>query len=432
MKTKLLFITIAALSCQLMGGELSLHNCYDKAEKTHPLQQEWQNRQMIYHLNRKNLTVKWLPDLNVNARATYSSDVASFDNILGTLPIPISADALPNTPKDQYKFTIDISQTLFDGGAVHAAKKMEQSALRVDLQAIQTEFYKVHDQVNQVYFASLMLQKQTELAKIYKNELQERRAALESGVQNGVILPSNVDVLDAEGLKIDQQIAELSIQQNRTKKILSELIDEDVSDCVLFLPEVHMPADSTIARPEIYLFENQKEVLEMNKKVIQTEQIPKAAAFISYGYGQPPGNDFFNDQFDTYYTVGVAVSWNIFNWNTTKRNKQILQVKQKIVDAKEENFKKQIRIALNSSLAEVDRLKMLLDSDKKLISLREKIKNAATSKLNNGTISSTEFLTELNAEREARINYEMHKVQLVQAKVGYRTLSGQINLKSEK
>lgn len=431
MKRYVQIVTFAALSCRLMAGELTLSDCYDKAEQTHPLQKEWKSREQVYDLNRKNLNAKWLPDFNVNASATHLSDVASFDQILGILPIAISTDALPKMPQDQYKATIDISQTLFDGGAVHASRKAEKAALDADLQAIQTEFYKTRDQVNQAYFAVLMLQKKDELAAIYKNEVGERRSALESGVRNGVILPSNVDVLDAEALKIDQQIAELKIQQTRVKKILSELIGEPVADAEFSLPAVQMPEDSTIQRPEITLFEKQKALLNANKKIVQSQQIPKAAAFATYGYGQPPGSDFFNEDFDTYYTVGIGLNWNIFNWNTTKRTRQVLDAQESMVDAREANFKKQIRIALNSSKAEIERLGVLLQSDEKLIALRTKIKQAAASQLNNGTLSSTEFLTEFNAEREARLNYEMHKIQWVQAKVNYLTLAGQNNLKSE-
>jgi len=431
MKKHTLFFVILALSSRLAARDLSLQDCYAKAVQAHPLQQEWKSRQMVSDLNRKNLNARWLPSLTMNAGATHFSDVASFDQILGILPVPVSTAALPKMPKNQYKATLDVSQTLFDGGMVHASRKAERAALQADLQALQTEFYKVRDQVNQAYFTSLMLQKQSELAEIYKNEVMERRAALESGVRNGVMLPSDVDVLDAEALKIDQQITELRIQQARVKNILGILIGEPVSETMLFLPVIKIPEDTTIRRPEIALFEKQKASLEANENVVRSQQIPKAAAFATCGYGQPPGNDFFNENFDTYYIVGVGLSWNIFNWNTTKRTRQVLQEQQHIVNARKNHFIQQIRIALSSSRADIDRIRVLLESDEKLIGLRNKIKQAAASKLNNGTISSTEFLTEFNAEREARISYEMHKIQWVQAKVNYLTVAGQNNLKSE-
>jgi hypothetical protein len=78
------------------------------------------------------------------------------------------------------------------------------------------------------------------------------------------------------------------------------------------------------------------------------------------------------------------------------------------------------------SRAEKHKIESLLESDEQLIVLREKIKKAAAAKLVNGVISSTEFLAELNAERKARINFEMHKIQLVHAKINFLTITGQI------
>ena len=426
MKQFIICFTIIVLSCSLAAKDLSLYDCYDKAEKIHPLQIEWQNRQVIYELNQKNLNITWLPSLNAHANATYISDVVEFDKVLGALQMNIPPGTFPTMPKDQYKITIDVNQTIYDGGAVSARKKVARATLQADWQSIQSEFYKVRDKVNQVYFALLILEKQSELTEIYKDEILQRRATLQSGLKNGINLPSNVDILDAELLKIEQKIAELVLQQGKARDILSELIGENADDVVISLPSVQMSVKSEIRRPEIGLFEKEKITLEMNKKIAQSQRLPKAVFFGTYGYGQPPGSDFFETSFGTYYIVGTTVSWNIFDWNATKRTKETLQAQQNIVNAKEENFKKQVQIALKDSKAEIDRAKMLLDGDAKLIILREKIKNAAVSKLNNGTISSTEFLSELNAEREARINYEMHKIQYVQAQVKYLTISGQI------
>lgn len=426
MKNLTMIIQTMALSCCLWAEDLSLYDCYDKAEQSHPLQQEKQNRQKVYELDRKNLNVRWLPSLNANANASYMSNVVRFDQVPGVLSIPIPSGTFPTMPKDQYKITLDVTQTIYDGGAIGAGKQVEKAMLQADLQKLEIELYPIHTQVNQVYFALLILQKQSELATIYHNEILERRSALQSGVKNGVILPGNVDILDAELLKIEQQLAELQIQEKKAHQILDELIGENMDGETLKLPVIEMPEKVELCRPELELFVKQKTVLEMNKKMVKSQQMPKAVIFGTYGYGRPAGSDFFNEEFDTYYIVGASLSWNIFNWNTTKRTRQALQAQQNIVDTKEDEFKRQITIALIDSKAEIERIKTLLQGDEKLIPLREKIKNAASSRHNNGIISSTDFLTELNAEREARINYEMHKIQYVQAQIHYLTISGQI------
>ena len=426
MKRIIQFIVIAALSCPLKAGQLTLYDCYDKAVKTHPVQREYRDRRLIYNLNVRNLNTGWLPSLEADASATYLSDVAKFDRILGSLPVQIPTNSLPAMPHDQYKMTVQFYQTVYDGGSIGAGKKVEKASLEADLLALDSEIYKIRDQVNHAYFGLLNLQKQSELASIYYDEIQERRAALSSRVKNGVVLQSNLDILDAELLKISQQIAELDIRQIKARNILAQLIGENAENADVSLPEIPAPPESHITRPEIKWFEQQRAVLDMKKEAIKSQNLPKAFVFGTYGYGQPPGSDFFTNHFKTYYTVGAAVSWNFFNWNNSKRNRQILNARQNMITAREDNFIKQTQIALQNYRAEIDRYKVLQEGDKNLISLREKIKQTAASQLNNGIITSTEFLTELDAEHEARINYELHKIQWIQAQIDYLTVSGQI------
>jgi hypothetical protein len=49
---------------------------------------------------------------------------------------------------------------------------------------------------------------------------------------------------------------------------------------------------------------------------------------------------------------------------------------------------------------------------------------AAASQLENGAITSTEYLTELNAENTAELNLVLHKVQQAIAKAQYNILTG--------
>jgi outer membrane protein TolC len=66
----------------------------------------------------------------------------------------------------------------------------------------------------------------------------------------------------------------------------------------------------------------------------------------------------------------------------------------------------------------------MLDSDTTLIAIRVRITTSAESRFDNGTITATELLNEMNSERQALINYEIHKINLVMAKVEYLNISG--------
>ena len=66
----------------------------------------------------------------------------------------------------------------------------------------------------------------------------------------------------------------------------------------------------------------------------------------------------------------------------------------------------------------------LTETDITQISLRKNITASAESQYQNGTITATQYLTELNSEKQALINYEIHKINLALAKVEYMNISG--------
>jgi outer membrane protein TolC len=79
---------------------------------------------------------------------------------------------------------------------------------------------------------------------------------------------------------------------------------------------------------------------------------------------------------------------------------------------------------LEAKNSEIESLKALIDRDSELITLRKKITASAESQYQNGIITATEYLNELNTERQAVINYEIHKINLSMARIEYLNISG--------
>jgi len=79
---------------------------------------------------------------------------------------------------------------------------------------------------------------------------------------------------------------------------------------------------------------------------------------------------------------------------------------------------------LEAKNSEIESLKALIDRDSELITLRKKITASAESQYQNGSITATEYLNELNTERQAVINYEIHKINLSMARIEYLNICG--------
>jgi outer membrane protein TolC len=174
----------------------------------------------------------------------------------------------------------------------------------------------------------------------------------------------------------------------------------------------------------IEVFDLRREQLEASLRVTNSKRMPKAFGFATLGYGNPPGNNFFRDEFAPYYILGAGVKWNIFDWNKAKNEKQIIGLQQGIVDSRKNDLADNLNRLLEAKNSEIASLNSLIQTDNELISLRKRITASAESQYENGTITATELLNEINAEKLALINYEIHKINLAMAQVEYMNICG--------
>ena len=62
--------------------------------------------------------------------------------------------------------------------------------------------------------------------------------------------------------------------------------------------------------------------------------------------------------------------------------------------------------------------------DNEIIALRTEVKNVTKSQLENGVVTSSDYIRELNAEDTAKQNLEIHKIQLLLAQYNYKITTG--------
>jgi outer membrane protein TolC len=427
MKTYKIIPVILILAANAAHGQkvLSLKECYESAYATNALAGEKSDYSEISSLKDKNLKSAWLPELNLNANAAYNSSVVDLSSALGSIPIPGIQNAIIPVPHDQYKITLDINQTIYDGGAIKRSRDVEKADNKVNQAQTETDLYKLRSQVNTLFFNLLLLGRQKDLLKDYYNLISKRLNSVKSGVENGVLLKSDADVLTSEKINLSQQISENKIRRISMLKNLSDLTGTAVdTTTVLVFPEDMETEDEEISRPELLLLDMKKEQLDAGEKMLSSGRMPKAFGFATLGYGNPPGNNFFKDKFDTYYMVGAGIRWNIFDWNKTQNEKQIISIRKNIVQQRKTDITDNLKIQMEAKRAEIENLISLSKSDDELITLRKRISASAESQYQNGIVTATEYLNILNSERQALINAEIHKINLALAKTEYLNIIG--------
>jgi outer membrane protein TolC len=404
---------------------LTLRQCYEQAMVANSLAGEKEAYSSISRIKTENLSKGWLPTLDANGSFVYNSSVVDMGSALGSLPIPGIANAIKPLPHEQYKVTVDINQVIYDGGAIKGSKALEKADLIVNEKQTETDLYKLRGQINSYFFNILLLARQKELLMNYLELIRKRISSTQSALTNGVIIKSDIDILSSEKIKLEQQLTENEIRKSALLKILSDLTGKQIDASTEFvIPAETDKLTNELSRPEIQLFDLRKEQLSAGLKLIESKRMPKAFGFATFGYGNPPGSNFFRNEFAPYYIVGAGVKWNIFDWNKARNEKKLITLQQGIIENRKNDLTDNLKRMLDAKQSEITSLQSLITTDTELITLRKRITASAESQYENGTITATEYLNEMNSERQAIINFEIHKINLAMARVEYLNISG--------
>ena len=414
---------------------LTLEECHQRAIEQYPLSAQFALLEQKNELEIKKLNTNYLPHVNINGQASYQSEVTKVNVIFKPiyLPPPIDQElpapspVVPYPPKDQYKFNLNIDQVIYDGGITANQKKVELANHTIERQNVEIELYRLKQQINHVFFSITLLQESELLLQVLKSQIGDKLKDIESAVKYGMALESDHDVLAAELMKIEQQMAEVIISKETAFIMLQELTSSDINpNTRLVLPEPQVALDQyENKRLEYALFDLYKSRNEAARKLVNAQWMPKVVGYGQLGYGQP-GLNMMDPRWDTYYIFGARLNWNISNWNKYKKESQVLDVQNQIINTQKESFDKNIKVATAQDVAEVKKYEYLILKDNEIIRLRNRVAKTASSQLDNGVITSTDYIQRVNDATQAEINMKTHEIQLIQAKINYLATVGKL------
>jgi outer membrane protein TolC len=397
--------------------KLTLEDYYALANKNYPIskQVELLHQKSIYELDALKKG-KW-PKIDLNTQATYQSEVTE-------LPIKIPNVVVTPLNKDQYRATLDVNQLIYNGGVINANTKLKEAQTKTQQQQVEVSLYQLKTRINQYYFSILLLQEKEALLFSKQEQLNFRIKEVQSGVKYGAILPASEKVLEAEILKIKQQLIEIKSDKSKLFQNLATLTYSPIENATkLERPNFIIDLKKESNRPELKLFDLQSQQIESAAALLSKNQLPKVNAFGQAGYGNP-GLNMLNNSFQTFYMVGIKANWNVFDWNKTKAEKQALSVSKEIVNSEKETFVLNNHMQLQEFENEIQKNQEILKSDNEIIVLRNEVLQSSDSQLKNGVITSSEYLAEFTNLYEAKTNQKLHEVQLELAKANYLILNG--------
>lgn len=394
---------------------LSLENCYDLVNKNYPLAKQTDLLQQKSAFEIESLYKGKLPKIDLNGQATYQSAVTG-------LPIPLPNVTLLN--KDQYRATLDVNQLLYNGGMIDANSKLKESQTKTQQQQVAVNLYQIKTKINQLYFSILLVQERKAILLLKQEQLNTKIKEVKSGVKFGAILPASEKVLEAENLKIKQQLIEIQFDKKRFLENLATLTFSTIDENTILEEPIFLNENSKDSnRPELKLFDLQNEQIEVSKELISKNNLPKINAFGQAGYGNP-GLNMLDNSFQTFYMVGLKANWNVFDWNKSKTEKQALSISSAIISTEKETFLLNNNLQLQEMENEISKTESVLKTDLDIIDLREYVVKSADAQLKNGVITSSEYLVELTNLYESKTNQKLHAIQLALAKANYQVTKG--------
>jgi outer membrane protein TolC len=398
---------------------VTLFQCHQRATENAPRLKDRDVIRQSGELKTEMAGTSWFPSLDLNGKLSYQSDVVTI-----TLADPGIPVAFPEVPKDQYGLNLDLTQTIYDGGITRQKKAYEQAATAAALQQVEVDLYTLKNRVNQYYFTVLMLQEQRKNLEIHLDNLNQRRGVMQAAIEEGALLEEELKVIDVEILKLRQAMNEVESRKLSMLGVLDLLCGGGISSgTFLQKPELEGLLEEEGVRPEYLLFELKDASMEASKELISKKRMPVLYAFGQTGYGKP-GYNMLSGEWDFYYMVGAGLRWNIWDWNSSSREKQVIQNQQQLLMNQQEDFTRELETLKVQERARMNQCKQSIIYEKQVLELQEQISESAAAKMENGTITATEYITEINKENLARISMETHRIQLLQAMANYLTIQG--------
>ncbi|MGI9173992.1 MAG: TolC family protein [Rhodothermales bacterium] len=364
-----------------------------------------------------------LPQLALTGQATLQSDVP-------TVPITLPDGTTPSSPREQARAQVEVDWSLYDGGRIARQARVERARLGEQQAGVAVALYGLQEAVTEAYFGALLLQAQAQMLALAAEDVEARLAFLRKRAQGGAALASEAGTVEAEQIRIHQQIDQAEADRRAALAVLSDLTDLRLSsDDVLALPDLDdaalgaVPMDvpgeagplGVAERPEFRRFAQTQERAQAEARLATAAKRPTLSVFGQAGVGRPSPLDFLSEDVSEYGLVGVRVRWAPLDWGRARREAEAARLQADVAQTEADAFARQLRRETEDDLATLARLEAVATDDARVVALREEALRVARRQLEEGVLPAPDYTDALTDLTEARLVLERHRIERAQA-----------------
>ncbi|HBG58493.1 MULTISPECIES: TolC family protein [unclassified Proteiniphilum] len=408
---KILFVAVTiCLNSMITHAQLiTLGEVQKMAETNYPAIARYDIIEKTKEFSISNANKAYLPQGTLSTLASWQSDVTQIemDTPEGMPPLEI-----PVPDQDQYRVVAELNQLIWDGGNISAQKKNLNANAELETRQLDTEVYALRERVNHLYFGILLIKGNLQQHDILEKELQRNHDNVQTYVSNGMANEVDLSTVKVEQLKAKQQRIQLESTLEAYIRMISVVAGQTLHKDMVFVkpnPETDM-ISPIINRPELKMFTAQEEAIESQKSLLKAKNMPKLSAFAQGGYGKP-GLNMFDTEFSPYFSGGVRLSWNFGNLYTLNDEKKKIDLQKQVVNIQRETFLYNLYIQIPQQLTEIEKYKKTMQDDDEIIRHHTLIREAAEVRVENGTMTVSDLMKEINSEEAAKQAKTLHEIQ---------------------
>ena len=395
---------------------LTLEEAYSLLEQHYPALKNEALLEEMHRTDQNRLGRSRLPALYLKADGRLQSDNVHLDVPPGVM-LPFEIDQ----PLYAARSYFELQYTLLDGGLTNAQRSLATAQFNVDQQTLNVERYTLRERINALFLNIELLRAQVLLFDYSLQDLAARKERLIAGVENGVVLESDLKQLEVRELELKAGQDNLTFSISGLIQTLSDLIGQDLSaDVALVFPALGPPSNiPDLNRPEQVLLQHQQEALLASSALMDARKRPHIGTFAQAGYGYPNPVNFLDQEAAPYGIVGLQLSWHLIDWNQNKLEKQRLALQAQQLEHAEETFEFNIASQQAMYFSDVARLEAQIEASQAIAQLQADILAQMAAQLDEGVITSADYLAQVNAELKARQNLVIHQTELLQTQLEF-------------
>jgi outer membrane protein TolC len=374
-------------------------------------------------LRLRNIAAERMPTIAGMGQAQYQSTVTK-------IAVPLPGVTIPSPSRDTYDAHLNAQQSIIDP-TIAPRQGVERAQLAESHAGVRASVFGRRQEVNDAFFTVASLQQRIGDVDAAMTDLESRLRETATRFREGAALPGDTAAVAATLLQRRQDLYQARADRAAALARLSELTGRAIpDDAAAIIPDLAAPVAHALgalnqlrARPEYEQFSATRERLARQEQVQAAQEKPRVSAFGRVGYGRP-GLNQLSSNFDPYWLAGVQVQWSPWNWGTTNRDREVLEIQREIVGTNEAAFTQSLHRGIQQSLATITHLDSILALDERIVLLRERIDAEAKAKLNEGVITAAEYVDRNTDVLSARLARNQHRVQLAQARANLLTTLG--------